>query len=1140
MTLVKKENLIKSIILFSLISVFITIGFVTPGLGEEDSADIVFKETEISKIGSLSEEHFIPEVEFTNRDSQKTGKIELRFTDEQEEFIDYNYIGEIPDGENITLQDNIVKIKSDENVKLSENTELTLLKNSIIEIPDDEVIKQDYYAVDDANTFIEIKDNSVKFEMKKEKNITVEKFTKMISKNNITVEFYESENLVGEEDMKVISTGEENTVKILYDNTVSTNKDDIKVLIDNTTSTLILNEQISDVDNPWDDNEVIINSLDNFKSDDGDEPEGENFKLVHHDTFSEISESQDTIFNILKDNSEFGIGKENLNIRNNTDLEIPKFKKVDSSVSYLPEGWDITLNSSEDKIVFSSQTDEDKLAQDESVDLPIYIQSPSSGVGQINTWASYDDLSWIGKLEVEVDSETPKVENIAVEDKEEVWFKENENFEVDIEFNKKLGENPSVFYVENDSEDYTELDLVESSDSKTFVYQGETENNSNYDGTATIFIKDDYSDEIGNSGESYKYGYQDPSSVGLDFSITNEKKHLINIDRIPPLTPEIDKINNLPPKNMTVSENIYTNTNEFKITPNESDYGYRAKDNYGGDLINIDGGKAIITVNGEESTVDIPDTDQVEGYFSKQFDLDDNKYTVSIKFEDKVGNVGEESVTEFTVDNTLPQVNFEGDIDSSTPLKYEKINVGMTLKDETTGIYTNNISEDYPFFNNNDSSGYSIILTHPNDAESLIETDNIDNYAFKDEITVNNVEEEENVTSSIFTFPNTVSDTDENMAKEIEFSNNLENLKNNDTGEVLDNVSLPNGKYSVFVLVGDNIHHTKKMKTFEINTQNPTVSLPDYLIGSGNTRIFEGETVSEKDLVMKGTSDDRTVKVRMEVNEDNTEVEPTDKEWEVSLDNLLTSGVNEISVTEIDDAGNKTTEEWGSILLNQDSPTLEFDEEIDGTVVENNDTFTIKGTVSDEITKDEDIKVTIKTSMKDYSVAVKEDGSFSQQISLKNGINNITVIAEDDVGNKTIEDVEITGEKSDDIVIEDGNEEEGINFKLIMTILGIILVAIVIIGIVMNIKKNNYGNNVNNINESSGGGFEKSNEGFETRGNNETDFGMKEENKGFEEMEEEDSGEFEEVEEKKGFEEIGGEDSGEFEELEEGSNEEFE
>lgn len=108
----------------------------------------------------------------------------------------------------------------------------------------------------------------------------------------------------------------------------------------------------------------------------------------------------------------------------------------------------------------------------------------------------------------------------------------------------------------------------------------------------------------------------------------------------------------------------------------------------------------------------------------------------------------------------------------------------------------------------------------------------------------------------------------------------------------------------------------------------------------------------------------------------------------------LANGAHSFSLKVSDHDGNEATEVVTSFTVDTVPPTLTVDSPVNN-LITNKASLTVSGTTNDETS------TPVTLTVNGAAVIVQSDGKFSTTITLKNGVNTITVVATDAAGLKT-------------------------------------------------------------------------------------------------------------------------------------------
>lgn len=139
---------------------------------------------------------------------------------------------------------------------------------------------------------------------------------------------------------------------------------------------------------------------------------------------------------------------------------------------------------------------------------------------------------------------------------------------------------------------------------------------------------------------------------------------------------------------------------------------------------------------------------------------------------------------------------------------------------------------------------------------------------------------------------------------------------------------------------------------------------------------------------------------------------------------LITEGENEIKVEAVDKMGN-ISQQSIMVILDTQGPVLKINEPVNGEKT-NQKTVTVSGTVENGAT----------LTVNGENVFVGGDGSWLFPLTLAEGKNDITVIAEDQVGNVTIQVINVILDKTVILFSVDGPLNNGKTKRAVITVSG--------------------------------------------------------------------------------------------------------
>lgn len=176
-----------------------------------------------------------------------------------------------------------------------------------------------------------------------------------------------------------------------------------------------------------------------------------------------------------------------------------------------------------------------------------------------------------------------------------------------------------------------------------------------------------------------------------------------------------------------------------------------------------------------------------------------------------------------------------------------------------------------------------------------------------------------------------------------------------------------------------------------MTTSNPTISFNLLDNSNGQTTGYSGININSLKLTVKGS----TIPV---ANITKTPITGGYR-CEYTPTTALADGNCNYTISVSDNDGNTSATTEITFKIDTQPPTLNVTSPEDG-IYTNNDVVTVSGNTSDQTSSP--VTITIKVGSKDQgSVTVNNDGTFSKQVNLENGLNTITIIATDSAGKKS-------------------------------------------------------------------------------------------------------------------------------------------
>lgn len=151
-------------------------------------------------------------------------------------------------------------------------------------------------------------------------------------------------------------------------------------------------------------------------------------------------------------------------------------------------------------------------------------------------------------------------------------------------------------------------------------------------------------------------------------------------------------------------------------------------------------------------------------------------------------------------------------------------------------------------------------------------------------------------------------------------------------------------------------------------------------------------------IKMTGTAQSNQ-QIKLYVNNSVVDTQSTKDDGSFSFDNVtLSTGSNTIQAKAEKDNKESGFSNTVTISYLNKAPNLDVNSPSDGQSFSKDPSLTIKGKT------DPDAKVTVN----DFQAIVNDDGTFSYNMQMQNGDNQLKVIAQDAAGNKTEKDLKVT------------------------------------------------------------------------------------------------------------------------------------
>ena len=169
---------------------------------------------------------------------------------------------------------------------------------------------------------------------------------------------------------------------------------------------------------------------------------------------------------------------------------------------------------------------------------------------------------------------------------------------------------------------------------------------------------------------------------------------------------------------------------------------------------------------------------------------------------------------------------------------------------------------------------------------------------------------------------------------------------------------------------------------------------PPYLLLNQESNMF----TNEETITITGQTEPNSV---VKVGENTAQA---DEKGDFSIDAALQSGINELLIISEDEAGNKEKQAF-HVYYDGEPPQINITYPLNNATL-NEKTVVIKGTVVDKESGVSEVRIEGENILLNGEIR-----AFSKEISLNEGDNKITIVAEDKTGNKTTKTITITYEK---------------------------------------------------------------------------------------------------------------------------------
>lgn len=235
-------------------------------------------------------------------------------------------------------------------------------------------------------------------------------------------------------------------------------------------------------------------------------------------------------------------------------------------------------------------------------------------------------------------------------------------------------------------------------------------------------------------------------------------------------------------------------------------------------------------------------------------------------------------------------------------------------------------------------------------------------------------------------------------------------------------VDLTTGTNPITVTAEDEVGNEDR-GTVEIvsDTTGPTVSI---------TSPAEGKVVKESTVTVEGTISDEVATYAELTATLNGSLLPVAGDGTFSKEISIEKGSNTVTVSSSDPAGNSGSDEV-TVVRDAEKPSLTVEEPREGLNTKEA-AVTVSGSVDDDVTDRPDIDLTIAGN----TVSVGSDGSYSTEVSLREGSNTISVAATDGVGRSDTKSLTVTSDRTAPSLTVDAPEDGAVVTESTVTVEG--------------------------------------------------------------------------------------------------------
>nr|AGF93089.1 cable pili-associated 22 kDa adhesin protein [uncultured organism] len=690
----------------------------------------------------------------------------------------------------------------------------------------------------------------------------------------------------------------------------------------------------------------------------------------------------------------------------------------------------------------------------ESISLPVALTTPSEGDYTIYTRVKSGGSSSLSDdLTMSVDGTNPTISSITASP---TWVNGGTEVGIEITASETLSTIGTVLVTENNNTGGGDpISLTPNDDNTvwTGTYTTYPDENKNLDGEATVSVTE-AADLVGNT--------------------ISDSNTPFTVDRLAPPVADLTSMAGWP-TDQTDSPTVQTNVADTTLENIAQDNNYHG-------IVNLAGGTVEITVGDSSATK----TTDAGGFWSYNLSLSEGLQEVGLQVTDLAGNKSVVSRENVMLDTTPPSFSFgaPGDgaviTDNAPTISVDVSDPGIGFENaaydssDMSGLSVGICEEEnvnHSSFENlwasTTASGMVNSFTYENTYPSsgladgewyvfAIAGDNLqsDNawYSFTVDTTppggvassdgtgsdATSEDTAPTVTTSSVSVTGTASADATTSVETVNIYVNGSQVGSSDVASDLSftgTIPLEAGMNKIELSTVDAAGHesTKSLYGYVDYSIAPTVDAP--VKGS---MASPGMTIKENSIHLTGSgAPDTTVNVYIGGEVATTADVSSDGSWSTAVS--LPDGISLVQVS-AEYAGYETAKtNYGYVASDTTSPTATINSPDEGATT-SDVSITVEAEVTDDITASEDITVSVRSpayTVPEQEVSVASDGELVVDVPLAEDQNTISIIAEDEAGNKDITSVTVTRKVS-----------EALNWAMYATfaaIIAIILAAIAII-----------------------------------------------------------------------------------------------